>query len=552
MRLVKTGCLILSLMVVAAQAWAETALWVESAGVMIFTNRPAGALKQIERTGVRNEYVTAQLGLRTDSAVETPLSFDWTALAGVGGKAIARDSIAIYRGADILVDHGQKIDEVKDKPRARTYGAFPDALVPLTTRDGVNVANAVSLAKDRTLSFWVDILIPSGTPAGDYAGKITLRSGASDVAAIPVKVRVLNLDIPADSTIPSLFNLRVHPHVVANIDNYVAEVLRHRVQPTNYHYVDLVKDRRFGLAFLDRFNPGGKGYVNVYCSQTKALAGDEAKAFIENLKSITAHLKEKGLFEGSYIYMKDEPDANEIVGMIDVAALILDQAPEWKGKLLCTLNHEGTKLDQLLTHHVRALKVYGAWSMQVNPPGGREEWDKRRSDGQQIWFYVSNAQGWPFPTFDVNTVNLAWEPRVLGWAFWYEKAYGHLYWDLMFKPEYPLGKKFPPGDGELIYPGDFTLPGAPDFVLVKDLKGPVVSRRLKWQREGLEEWELLKMAEKKAGRAPVQAIVDKVYTCMGQRTWAPGAYNPAKPMWSYDEQAWDKAREQVIELLVTK
>ena len=28
----------------------------------------------------------------------------------------------------------------------------------------------------------------------------------------------------------------------------------------------------------------------------------------------------------------------------------------------------------------------------------------------------ANAQGVPFPTWDIQTVNLAWEPRMLGWA----------------------------------------------------------------------------------------------------------------------------------------
>jgi len=89
----------------------------------------------------------------------------------------------------------------------------------------------------------------------------------------------------------------------------------------------------------------------------------------------------------------------------------------------------------------------------------------------------------------------------------------------------------------------------PAWALVKDLHGPVLSRRLKLQREGLEEWELLKLAEKKVGRQKVQTIVDRVYTCLGKRTWPPDAYNPAKPMWSYDEREWDKARQEIIDAL---
>ena len=481
-----------------------------------------------------------------------PCRLDWTELEGSGGQ-IGRENVVLFRAADIVVDHGQKVSQSSDKARARAYGSYPDALVPLVDREGRNVANRITLEKDRTLSFWIDVFVPAGTPRGDYRGRIALKSGEDEVAAIPVKISVIDLEIPADSTIPSLFNLRLHKHVVDNLDNYVAEVMRHRIQPTNYHYVDYVCDKRFGWAMLDRLNPQGKGYANVYYYHTGALVPEKAGALISGLREITAHLKERKLLDRSFLHLTDEPGPKEIPGMVELARLILKEVPEWRGRLADTLNKEGTELDSLVTHHIRALKCYGSWYGQGERAyGGRAEWDKRRAAGQQLWFYLSNAQGVPYPTFDVHALNLAWEPRVLGWAYWYEKAHGHLYWDLMFQPQLQLHKKFPPGDGQLIYPGDFSLPGAPAWVLVKDLRGPVVSRRLKHQRAGLEDWELLKMAEQKAGRAKVEAIVDRVYTCLGRRTWAPDAYDSAKPMWSYDPAAWDQARQEVIGLLQSK
>jgi len=533
----------------AATAVGGTALWVESSGVMVLPDRAPGALTQVERAGVRNEFVTAQLALRCAEAPAGPLSFEWSALKGARGE-IAREHIALFRGAEIEVGHGQKIDAAKDKARARAYGRFPDALVPLAASDGANVANKIAAEKDRTIPFWVDIFIPSGTAAGEYSGRIALKSGEAEAASVQVKLTVLDAEIPPDSTIPSMFNLRLHKHVTENLDRYVAEVMRHRIQPTNYHYADAARDPRTGWAVVDRFNPQGKGYVNVYYWQGGKLPPEKAKPLLDGLREITAHLKERGLFERSFLHLADEPGEKAIPALAEFARMVLAELPEWRGKVADTLNREGTELDALVTHHIRALKCYGAWYGQGERAyGGRAEWDKRRAAGQQLWFYLSNAQGVPFPTFDIHTLNLAWEPRVLGWAFWFEKAHGHLFWDLMFKPEWQLHKRFPPGDGQLVYPGDFSLPGAPDWVQTKDLKGPVVSRRLKHQREGLEEWELLKLAEKKAGRAKVQAIVERVYTCLGRRTWAPDAYDPNKPMWSYEERDWDKARAEVLELL---
>jgi len=280
------------LVIEAGASAAEISLWVESSGGMILPDRPAGTLQQIDRSGVRNQFVTAQLGLRAGKDVKEPCSFDWTALEA-SGERIGRENVVLFRGADIVVDHGQKVSESGDKARARAYGSYPDALVPLVDREGRNVANRITLEKDRTLLFWIDVFVPAGTPPGDYRGRIALKSGEDEVAAIPVKISVVNLEIPADSTIPSLFNLRLHKHVADNLDNYVAEVMRHRIQPTNYHYVDYVRDKRFGWAMLDRLNPQGNGYVNVYYYHTGGLAPEKARALLDGLREVTAHLKER-------------------------------------------------------------------------------------------------------------------------------------------------------------------------------------------------------------------------------------------------------------------
>lgn len=546
----RAAAMILWTIAIAGLAQAAVSLRVESPGAMLTSDRPPAGTDSAALSGVRNEFVCFQLALRVDAPPTAPLSFEWTALDGPGAK-IDRRHVSIYRAADIEVQHGQVIPPEKDRARARAHGRYPDALVPLVAADGRNVANSIQPEAGQTLMFWVDVFIPPDAPAGQYAGRIALRENGRETAAVRVGLKVFDAQIPADSTIPSLYNLRMHKHVLANLDNYVAEVMRHRVQPTNYHYVAYALERGQGWEVMDKLNPQGRGYVNVYYGHTQTLPPERAKTLIDGLRKVTEHLRQRGLLERSFLHLADEPDAKAIGPMAELARLILKEVPEWRGRIADTLNREGTELDELVTHHIRALKCYGPWYGQGERTwGGREAWEKRRAAGQHLWFYVSNAQGVPYPTFDVHAVNLAFEPRVLGWAFWYEKAYGHLYWDLMFMQQWQLNRKFPPGDGQLIYPGDFSLPGAPSWVLVKDLGGPVVSRRLKLLREGLEEWELLKLAEGKAGRQAVEAIVSRVYTCMGRRTWAPDAYDPAKPMWSYSEADWDAARNGVIELLL--
>ena len=77
--------------------------------------------------------------------------------------------------------------------------------------------------------------------------------------------------------------------------------------------------------------------------------------------------------------------------------------------------------------------------------------------------------------------------------------------------------------------------------------GLALAKEVSFEADGAE---ILKAkVQPKRGRQKVQTIVDRVYTYLGKRTWPPDAYNPAKPMWSYDEREWDKARQEIIDAL---
>jgi hypothetical protein len=103
-------------------------------------------------------------------------------------------------------------------------------------------------------------------------------------------------------------------------------------------------------------------------------------------------------------------------------------------------------------------------------PYGRAEWPGQFALGIRFWFYESNAQGAPYPTFATNTL-LGMEPQMMMWGAWYEQATGFLMWDTTawdtsdpWGPNVSYGKT---GDGVLIYPGhhdglDTPLGSPPD------------------------------------------------------------------------------------------
>jgi uncharacterized protein (TIGR03382 family) len=81
------------------------------------------------------------------------------------------------------------------------------------------------------------------------------------------------------------------------------------------------------------------------------------------------------------------------------------------------------------------------------------------------------------------------------------------------------------------------------------LDGPVVSYRLKQIRDGLEDWELFRLAEALGAGDYARAQVERAYRQFGTAPREdcddPAAYCPDDPPWTQDEQVLLDARWQV-------
>ncbi len=110
---------------------------------------------------------------------------------------------------------------------------WPDPLPPLR--------EAVTLPRNRNYPVWVTVHVPAGTPAGDYAGALTLTAeGVSQ--HIPLRVHVWGFDLPKETHLRSGFGLgrnmiKTYHHLATEQQKqqvwelYLRDFARHRVNP---------------------------------------------------------------------------------------------------------------------------------------------------------------------------------------------------------------------------------------------------------------------------------------------------------------------------------
>ena len=117
-------------------------------------------------------------------------------------------------------------------------------------------------------------------------------------------------------------------------------------------------------------------------------------------------------------------------------------------------------------------------------------------------------------------------------------------WDTLANPAQFGAALSRNGDGILLFPGDHNGTaggaGSPPEVAIN---GPVVSIRLKQIRDGLEDWEMLRLADSLGGSAFARSQVARVYTRFGARL--DDNYTPAQRPWETDDAVLLDARAQI-------
>jgi hypothetical protein len=359
--------------------------------------------------------------------------------------------------------------------------------------------------------------------------------------------------------------------------NYEIELHRHRVDVTDLNpglnftfdaggnlqpidftaYDAYMSDRLDGKMYPDgvparRFNTGMFRPGSGAGSMTDDEYGAAAIALAQ-------HLQAKGWLDKAYLYSWDEPWMPAAQAAGSFAAINADverlrkYTDLWNGHALVT-SPWMQQMDAVIDIWCPVTAMYGHDFWPVGQWPEPEKYVELRASGHEVWFYACNANFPPLLGYDTDSP-YGQEPRLLQWGAWHEGANGFLYWEVAFWQDDPwnvlddipgFGEEYARnGDGVLFYPGDHTGTktglGSPAGV---SMDGPAVSLRLKEIRDGMEDWELFRIADALGGGGYARAQVERAFTAFGHPL--DDTFDDANRPWALDDSVMEDARRNIV------
>jgi len=503
-------------------------VWVAGATEKIRPDAQPRQTKEARIAAARNEFEAFQV------VVTGPAS-------GVSARATSLEGPSVLQ--DVKLYRVDMIDLQTPSALDGSTGRWPDALVPDVDDVVGEKRNAFpfDVAAGESRAIWVEVRVPPDAKPGSFFGNVTVTTDAGE-AQIPVALTVWDFELPSTSSLKTHFGLSwglipnghgVSPEGDADIRHrYAALGLDHRISLSGvaddgYHGDFDHFDRHYG-ALVDGTAqtrlPGAKLTTVKYVGNQTSV--DEHRRWAE-------HFRAKGWFDRLFDYTCDEPPLTcsweELPGRTKA---VHEADPEFKTLVTTQIwDAEAHGVADQIDIMVPVVNWMddkpGAGSMGQN----RTKYDGFLSQSQQkeLWLYQSCMShgcggtvdignpsdsdqyftGWPTYMIDASAVR----NRSMEWISFLEDATGELYWETAFAFNHDAWANqwdfSGNGDGTLFYPGTpARIGGSTDI--------PVASIRLKMIREGMEDYEYLKLLADAGQKDAAKKIARDLFPSAGQ------------------------------------
>ena len=534
---------------------------VGSAGKVRPTGRVDGPTSASLVAG-RNEFESFQIIINATGAALPGASVAVeSALTGPGGAVIPQENVTVYRVAYYNVRTASDLEGAT--------GLWPDPLIPSVDPIFREARRAfpVDVPANENRAAWVDIQVPIDAAPGVYTGSFRVTAPGFS-ARVPVRLEVLNFTLPSTTSLKSAFALASNNECQAlgftdcdtNQDRrayakslFVRSAIDNRITVMNPHSsrvqvgsaTNLAEFRKYSLPYLK-----GTGASRLPGARLTSYAVTRPRD--RNYAGWKAEFEAQKLVDKAFIYACDEPYFFPVYG---------DEVGNWK---VCKAELNAAiagwpQVSKLVTAHIQSSDAQGATQMIdkmvvneefLDGPDGTAwfEGDQRplydvflanTSRPKEVWIYAacgshgctrnnhSYTNGWTGYEID----SPASEQRAMAWTAFRYRLNGALYYDMAIKlttawddQYYSTGN----GDGTLFYAGTPSRIGGTRAV-------PIESLRMKYVRDGYEDYEYLKYLRDHGRSTEAYSIARSLF---------PTAYSTSRT----DAQV-QAARKQLVDLV---
>jgi glycosyl hydrolase family 123 len=516
--------------------------WIASSLTRVARTTAAGTTTAAAISAAQNEYEAFQIVVRAPDGQDLS-GVDAQASDLTGPGVLSSRHIALYR------EHYVRV--TRPSPGSPYAAAeWPDALIPFVNPEtgqpltgGRLTASPFALPAGTNQPLYVEVYVPSGTPAGVYSGRIVLSAIGRTNTEIPVTVRVRDFTLPDRPSLRSKFTGYGEtakaaeyfglpygsPQLSPMADRFNAFLLQHRLTPNTPDgtapYVDRVTghiDARYSHAALRRYfeDQHASGWTIPFSPDWPFAdpAGTDRTKAVTYLSEMATYLESNGWFGRTFVELYDEPDSAQAYATIRaVADVVHSVRPDYK--VLVT--------EQPLTQDARwgtlvgAVDIWAPLTSFFDEPSA----SAAQSRGEEVWSYTEGSAQ-PAWLIDFPLLN----GRISAWVSWRYGLTGLLYWTPWYweetNPWDDAGNYTVPwgtynGNGCLVYPGTD----------VGYAYGPIPSLRLKALRDGMEDYEYLKLLSDRgqSGAADGEAL----------------SIGTSFSAWNPDPTALEAARERI-------
>ncbi len=471
---------------------------------------------------------------------------------------------------------------------ARMTGWIPDALIPSDALQGKggfpltipptkeqvyrhqNIVEIMPRKASLNQGFWVDLYLPRDRnyPAGIYKSELQVWANGKIFSRIPVKIEILNAYLPDENhsnvwvyssgmdelgayfpglnqkEIRQMFKAEAHRHRIELVGGFNAHqsVFNDTILEDYKPYLD-------GSAYTPAYGYHGPGEgmkeklfpIGMYGSQVLGTTKEK----IQEESDKWALWFEKNAPGVIYFkYMIDEPGPSQYSFINEQAGWI--KSNPGPGKRLKT---------QVTTGYVEDIKdAVDIWDAYDGVEVERME--ELKKEGKDYWFYNGNRPRYGSTILEGSAVDL----RVNGWI---KYLYGINTWFVWQSTHWTHNSSGPKaslqqrifnepltfinghldwgnGDGVLFYPGMMPYQEEEN----RGLNRIMPSIRLKNIRRGQQDFELLWLAENKAGRDKTEALArELVVKAMDEVDMNDKVY------WPQNGDAYDAMRDRLLDII---